>query len=86
MRSLVETFRRALVGFVRNETGAQVVEYALIVAVVSIAVVATLRGVVTDSSFTGFIDRIKSCLVGTTCGAAAPARGLNVQPQRVSPV
>jgi pilus assembly protein Flp/PilA len=86
MRSFLRSFRHGLDRFRRDETGAQVVEYALIVAVVSIAVVAALRGVVTDSSFTGFIDRIKSCLVGTTCGAAAPARGLNVQPQRVSPV
>jgi pilus assembly protein Flp/PilA len=86
MRSICAKFRRGLAGFVRNETGAQVVEYALIVALVSIAIVAALRGVVTDTSFTGFIAQIKSCLIGTTCGAAAPAKGLNLQPQRVSPV
>jgi len=85
MRSLCATFRRGLVGFVRNETGAQVVEYALIIAVVSIAIVTALRGVVTDTSFSGFIAQIKSCLVGTTCGAAAPVSNPNLQPQRASP-
>lgn len=86
MRSFVRSFRHGLIRFRRNETGAQVVEYALIIALVSIAIVAALRGVVTDTSFSGFIAQIKSCLAGTTCGAAAPARGLNLQPQRVSPV
>jgi pilus assembly protein Flp/PilA len=43
------------------------VEYALIIAVVSIAIVAALRGVVTDASFTGFIARIKTCLTGKEC-------------------
>lgn len=86
MKTLYASFRHRFARFVRNDSGAQVVEYALIIALVSIAIVAALRGVVTDSSFTGFIAQVKSCLVGTTCGAAAPARGLNLQPQRVSPV
>ena len=86
MRSWFVGFRHRLIGFVRDETGAQVVEYALIIALVSIAIVTALRGVVDDSSFTGFIAQVKSCLVGTSCGATAPAKGLNLQPQRVSPV
>jgi len=83
MRSLCAIVRRELAGFIRNESGAQVVEYALIIAVVSIAIVAALRGVVTDTSFTGFVAQIKSCLVGTSCGAP-PARGISPQQQRVS--
>jgi pilus assembly protein Flp/PilA len=83
MRSLLAPFRRGLAGFIRNESGAQVVEYALLIAVVSIAIVAALRGVVTDTSFTGFIAQIKSCLVGTSCGSP-PVRGISPQQQRVS--
>ncbi len=67
MNTLIGLVRQGVVDFARDEEGAQVVEYALIIAVVSIAIVAALRGVVTDASFTGFIARIKTCLTGTTC-------------------
>lgn len=67
MSTLIGLVRQRALQFGRDEEGAQVVEYALIIAVVSIAIVAALRGVVTDASFTGFIARIKTCLVGTTC-------------------
>jgi pilus assembly protein Flp/PilA len=67
MNTLIGLVRQGVVDFARDEEGAQVVEYALIIAVVSIAIVAALRGVVTDGSFTGFIARIKTCLSGKEC-------------------
>jgi pilus assembly protein Flp/PilA len=58
----------AIIKFIKNEEGAQVVEYALIIAVVSIALVIALRAL--NSAFgTGagtFIQRVQDCLTGTT--------------------
>ena len=67
MNTLIGLVRQGAIEFARDDEGAQVVEYALIIAVVSIAIVAALRGVVTDGSFTGFIARIKTCLTGKEC-------------------
>jgi pilus assembly protein Flp/PilA len=55
--------------FLHDESGAQVVEYALIIAVVSIALVVALKAL-TDSngSFTTFIGRVVTCLTSTTGG------------------
>ena len=55
--------------FVKDEEGAQVVEYALIIAVISIALIIALRGLTTDAGadFTNFIGRVKTCLTTTTC-------------------
>jgi pilus assembly protein Flp/PilA len=52
--------------FAREEDGAQVVEYALIIAVVSIALVVALKAL-TGTSFTSFIGRVGSCLTTSTC-------------------
>ena len=67
MNKLIQSFRNGVVEFARDEEGAQVVEYALIIAVVSIALVAALGALVKDTSFTGFITRVKTCLTGVTC-------------------
>jgi len=50
-----------------EEEGAQVIEYALIIAVVSIALVVALKVLTTGGSFTSFIDRVNKCLTTTTC-------------------
>jgi len=68
MNNIIQSVRDGTNRFVRDEEGAQVVEYALIIAVVSIALVAALQALVTDASFSGFIGRIKTCLTaGSTC-------------------
>ncbi|NBS98096.1 MAG: Flp family type IVb pilin [Betaproteobacteria bacterium] len=68
MHNIIQSVRDGTTRFVRDEEGAQVIEYALIIAVVSIALVVALQAVVTDASFTGFIGRIKTCLTaGSTC-------------------
>lgn len=52
--------------FALDEDGAQVVEYALIIAVVSIALVVALRGL-TNGNFSTFIQRVNNCLTTSTC-------------------
>lgn len=57
-----------LSAFAREEDGSQVIEYALIIAVVSIALVIALQGLTgNNSSFSGFITRVKNCLTTSTC-------------------
>ena len=51
-----------LTKFLNEEDGAQVVEYALIIAMVSIALFLTLQPATIGASFGNFIDRVSSCL------------------------
>lgn len=54
--------------FARDEDGAQVIEYALIIAVVSIALIIALSALTTNGgSFSTFIGRVTNCLSGNTC-------------------
>ncbi|MFS2101618.1 Flp family type IVb pilin [Variovorax sp. Varisp85] len=53
--------------FLRGESGAQVIEYALIIAVVSIALVVALQPLVTDGTFDNFIAKVAGCLDGSGC-------------------
>ncbi|MBS3018159.1 hypothetical protein DJFAAGMI_00890 [Comamonas sp. PE63] len=48
----------------RDDEGAQVVEYALIIAVVSIALVVAIQGLA-GGKFADFITRVTNCLTGT---------------------
>ena len=52
--------------FAVEEDGAQVIEYALIIAVVSIALVIALRGI-TNGNFSTFIQRVNNCLTTSSC-------------------
>jgi pilus assembly protein Flp/PilA len=65
MNQLVKSIR----SFVQEEDGAQVVEYALIIAVVSIALVVALSALTSNGgSFSQFITRVTTCLTGSaTC-------------------
>jgi pilus assembly protein Flp/PilA len=54
--------------FAADEDGAQVVEYALIIAVVSIALVIALHALTDNGgSFASFITRVTNCLTTATC-------------------
>ncbi len=69
MNKFLNTLKSSLVSFAKDEEGAQVVEYALIIAVVSIGLVLALRGL-GGGQFATFITRIGTCLsltTGTTC-------------------
>ena len=63
------TIKNAVMKFSRDEEGAQVVEYALIIAVVSIALVLALGNSATGitSKFAAFVTRIGTCLSTGTC-------------------
>jgi pilus assembly protein Flp/PilA len=54
--------------FLREDEGAQVVEYALIIAVVSIALVIALQTLTANGgSFATFIGRVTTCLTTAVC-------------------
>lgn len=63
MNQILNYFR----SFAHEEEGAQVIEYALIVAVVSIALILLLMQI-GGADFSGFITRVQNCLQGAaTC-------------------
>lgn len=53
--------------FLQEEDGAQIVEYALIIAVISIALVLALQPVFLSGQIGSFIDRLTNCLTTATC-------------------
>lgn len=53
--------------FLEQDEGAQVVEYALIIAVVSIALVLALQPLTLAASFGAFITRVSTCLTTAVC-------------------
>jgi pilus assembly protein Flp/PilA len=67
MKKFLNTVNDSIRSFAKDDEGAQVVEYALIVAVVSIALVVALKGL-SNGGFVTFITRVTTCLTGTaTC-------------------
>jgi pilus assembly protein Flp/PilA len=50
--------------FARNEEGAQIIEYALIIAVVSIVLILALK-VLGGTDFSKWITRVGTCLTST---------------------
>ena len=70
MSQFINSAKSSVVAFMQDEEGAQVVEYALIIAVVSIGLAAAL-GVSTGglkSSFTTLVTRVTTCFTaGSTC-------------------
>ena len=63
MNKLFKVIKNGVVNFSRDEEGAQVVEYALIIAVVSIVLVIALQAL-GGGQFTAFIQRVNVCLTG----------------------
>jgi pilus assembly protein Flp/PilA len=68
MNKVLKLAGQSVRSFVQEDDGAQVVEYALIIAVVSIILVVALRNL-TGTSFDGFITRVATCL--TTSASCA---------------
>lgn len=68
MNKLIYAVNSSIRSFVKNDDGSQVVEYALIIAVVSITLIVALRDL-TGTSFSGFITRVATCL--TTAASCA---------------
>ena len=68
MSKLLTAIKNGAVDFGRDEEGAQVVEYALIIAVVSIALVIALSAIAGGGGpFGAFIARVTSCLTTAVC-------------------
>jgi pilus assembly protein Flp/PilA len=68
MKNFLKAIGQSTQGFLRDEEGAQVVEYALIIAVVSIALVVALKALTANGGgFSGFITRVSNCLTTATC-------------------
>ena len=68
MNKLIKAIKNGAVNFARVEEGAQVVEYALIIAVVSIALVIALKALTNNGGgFSQFITRVTNCLTTTAC-------------------
>ena len=68
MNKLIKAIKNGAVNFARDEEGAQIVEYALIIAVVSIALVIALKALTNSGGgFSQFINRVTNCLTSTTC-------------------
>ncbi len=67
MNNFLNTIKNSIASFAKDEEGAQVVEYALIIAVVSIALVLVLSNSTTGISnkFATFVTRVGNCLAGT---------------------
>lgn len=59
----MQPFINRLRSMLRDEDAAQVVEYALIVAVVAISLLLALQGI-TNGRLSGFLARVGDCLTG----------------------
>ena len=66
MKNFLTQINSSIRSLAKDEEGSQVVEYALIIAVVSIALVVALQAI-TGTTFSGFIDRVNKCLTTATC-------------------
>ena len=70
MNDLIKAIKKAAVDFGRDEEGAQIVEYGLIIAVVSIALVIALATIAAPGAggpFALFIQRVTTCLTTAVC-------------------
>jgi len=67
MHQFINSINKSVASFVQDEEGAQVVEYALIIAVVSIGLVLALSSGTTNlkTAFGSLVTRVNTCLTGT---------------------
>lgn len=54
--------------FPRGGNGAQVVEYALAIAVISILLIIALQPLTTGTALSDLVDLVRTCLGGMECG------------------
>ena len=68
MYTLIKGVKNGVVTFANDEEGAQIVEYGLIIAVVSIALVIALSQIAGGGGpFGAFIARVTACLTTSSC-------------------
>lgn len=70
MNKFLSTVSNSIHSFAKDEEGAQVVEYALIIAVVSIGLVLAMDGL--SGGFAAFIAKVSACLSSTCSAVATP--------------
>ena len=66
MNQFLATLKSGVANFARDEEGAQIVEYALIIAVVSIALILALSAI-GGTNMATFIARVTTCQTTATC-------------------
>jgi pilus assembly protein Flp/PilA len=69
MNTFLTSAKNSIRSFAKDEEGAQVVEYALIIAVVSLALIVALKTLTAnDGGFSKFVARVSTCLTTpSTC-------------------
>jgi len=70
MNQFINAVNSSVSAFIKEEEGSQVVEYALIIAVVSIGLVTALGAAGANGlqgSFTALVTRVSACFTGTAC-------------------
>jgi pilus assembly protein Flp/PilA len=66
--NILNASKNLVIDFAREEDGAQVVEYGLVIAIVSIALALGLKVIAGGTPFQALATRIGTCLSGTgTC-------------------
>lgn len=66
MKNFLATIKNSTLKFARDEEGAQIVEYALIIAVISLALIAAMTSL-TNTDFTTWVNNVGTCLRTGTC-------------------
>lgn len=68
MNQVLQALGQSTRGFLRGEEGAQLVEYALVIAVVSITLVVSFRALAEDiGGFETIFGRLTACLARSVC-------------------
>ena len=65
MNKFLTTVNNSISSFAKDEEGAQVVEYALIIATISIALIVLMAPIKTN--FGAWVTRVTNCLTTATC-------------------
>ena len=62
MNQFLSTMKSGVANFAREDEGAQVVEYSLIIAVVSIGLILLMKNGALFTGFTTWMNRVITCL------------------------
>jgi pilus assembly protein Flp/PilA len=63
MNQIISFFR----DFAAEDDGAQIIEYALIVAVISLSLIILMNTELATTSFQAWLDDVQACLTTATC-------------------
>ncbi len=65
--TLMKGVKNGVVSFVNDEEGAQIVEYSLIIAVVSLGLILLMRNGAIWNGFTTWMGTVSTCLTTGNC-------------------